>query len=588
MLHKIVSSSLGIILFASPLFASADVLSDLQAQIQTLLTQIAALKAQLGTGATVGASASACVTITSSLSIEDTDADNNGEVSKLQQFLSQDASIYPEGRVTGYFGPATQRAVQRWQRAHSIVSSGTPDTTGYGFVGSRTRAAMACGGQATQSTNTYAPPTTTYIPPTTYTPPPVVITKSDLVPDTLKIVYPSSDINIGVSQKITVTYSVGSNIVANDPAIVVRKIVNAGTDTSVSGYIPVSVSSGTYTFDWTPNEAGKYQAVLNISHNNTTYPARSGVITVGNATTPTPTNTLPGITFSSISSGNVIGSFANLPANSQIRFVNAATGQPYYAQSTMVWSGGSGPLSIAIPNDLPGGTYYLRVTDYYNPNTTIAQSSSFQAGTDVQTKSVIINSFTASPATITTGQAVMFTWNSNLTTTDISHYSGGCSIEGLANNQALYVTSGLTGASGSVTYVPPAAATYTLRCYSGGKDGSPSASRQITVNVNLPQTNPVVISSFSASQSSVISGQPVTFSWNSNLTSTDISYGGGCSIEGFIPAYNQVIQITSGFSGASGSVAYTPAHTATYTLTCSSGGKDGSPMDTKKVTVSVN
>jgi hypothetical protein len=252
-------------------------------------------------------------------------------------------------------------------------------TFGFGTYGRKTQAAWnsMCGEQAAPSAQNNTAPTNTQTNTNTTT-----STKSTLLPDTLKITYPSSDTAIAVGQKITISYSVGGNVVANDPSIVERKIVKAGTDTSVSGYIPVSVSGGVYTFDWTPSEAGTYQALLSISHNNTTYPARSAVITVGSGnTTSTNTNSTPSITYSYISSGNVIGSFTNLPANSQIRFVNASTGQRYDAQSTMVWSGGSGPLSITIPNDLPNGTYYLRATDYYNPNTTIAQSSSFQAGT---------------------------------------------------------------------------------------------------------------------------------------------------------------------------------------------------------------
>ncbi len=245
----------------------------------------------------------------------------------------------------------------------------------------------------------------TYVTPTTYTPPSTVVNaKSSLLPDTLKIVSPSSDTAVAVGQKITISYSVGGNIVANDPAIVERKIVKSATDTSVAGYIPVSVSGGAYTFDWTPSEAGTYQVLLSISYNNTTYPARSAVITVGSGnTTSTNTSNAPGVTFSSISSGNVIGSFANLPANSQIRFVNASTGQRYDAQSTMVWSGGSGPLSITIPNDLPNSTYYLRATDYYNPNTTIAQSSSFLAGTTIAAPSATLDqsSLTSTSATPT-------------------------------------------------------------------------------------------------------------------------------------------------------------------------------------------
>ncbi|MEY4747654.1 MAG: hypothetical protein RLZZ416_703 [Candidatus Parcubacteria bacterium] len=588
MIRKIALSGAGVLMLATPLFASADVISDLQAQIQTLLAQIAQLKTQMGGTGTTGTSGVSCIMLTNSFSVDDTDADNDGEISKLQQFLAQDSSIYPEGRITGYFGPATLRAVQRWQKAHNIVSSGDPDSTGYGFIGARTRAAMACGSIGTSvNTNTGSNSTQNNTQTSGST---SGNTTSNLLPDTLKITSPFSDINIGVGQKITVSYSVGNNIVANDPAIVERKIVKADTDTSVSGYIPVSVSGGVYSFDWTPSEAGTYQALLSISHNNSTYPARSAVITVGSGnTTPTTNNSTPSVTFSYISSGNVIGSFANLPANSQIRFVNASTGARYDAQSTMVWSGGNGPLSITIPNDLPNGTYYLRATDYYNPNTTIAQSSSFQAGSNVQTSSVAINSFTASPSSVNAGGAVMFMWSSNLSQNDVSYYGGGCSIEGITqNNVAVYVTSGFKGASGQITFVPPATATYTLRCTSNAKDGSPSASRQITVNVAQPQTNPVVISSFNASQTSVQSGQPVTFSWNSNLTNNDISYYGGfCNIEGL--GNNTALYVSAGQTGgASGSITYTPAFTATYTLRCSSGAKDGSPMDSKQVTVSVN
>jgi len=60
------------------------------------------------------------------------------DVSVLQTLLAQDTSIYPEGLVTGYFGPATTRAIQRFQAKYGIVSSGTPQTTGYGSMGPMT------------------------------------------------------------------------------------------------------------------------------------------------------------------------------------------------------------------------------------------------------------------------------------------------------------------------------------------------------------------------------------------------------------------------------------------------------------------
>jgi peptidoglycan hydrolase-like protein with peptidoglycan-binding domain len=63
------------------------------------------------------------------------------QVSALQSYLSTTAH-YPEKLVTGYFGPLTQAAVQRFQCAESIVCSGTPSTTGYGQVGPLTRARL--------------------------------------------------------------------------------------------------------------------------------------------------------------------------------------------------------------------------------------------------------------------------------------------------------------------------------------------------------------------------------------------------------------------------------------------------------------
>ena len=60
------------------------------------------------------------------------------DVLRLQAFLSKDKSIYPEGTVTGYFGPMTEDAVQRWQTMHDIVATGTPSTTGFGIVGPQT------------------------------------------------------------------------------------------------------------------------------------------------------------------------------------------------------------------------------------------------------------------------------------------------------------------------------------------------------------------------------------------------------------------------------------------------------------------
>jgi len=104
----------------------------------------AALPAVTTGAASAAPSMQACIDLSRRLALNDTDATTVGEVSRLQRFLARDASIYPEGLVTGFFGLATQRAIQRWQAQSGIVSSGNPDSTGYGAVGPSTRTALSC------------------------------------------------------------------------------------------------------------------------------------------------------------------------------------------------------------------------------------------------------------------------------------------------------------------------------------------------------------------------------------------------------------------------------------------------------------
>lgn len=62
------------------------------------------------------------------------------DVSKLQQLLATDSEIYPEGIVSGYFGPKTLGAVKRFQLKYGVVSSDSE--AGYGSVGPKTRAKL--------------------------------------------------------------------------------------------------------------------------------------------------------------------------------------------------------------------------------------------------------------------------------------------------------------------------------------------------------------------------------------------------------------------------------------------------------------
>ena len=76
------------------------------------------------------------ITITKVLKI----GSENSEVRQLQELLAKNPEIYPEGKVTGYFGSLTRKAVQNFQKKYGIVSSGNENTTGYGLVGPKTLA----------------------------------------------------------------------------------------------------------------------------------------------------------------------------------------------------------------------------------------------------------------------------------------------------------------------------------------------------------------------------------------------------------------------------------------------------------------
>ena len=76
------------------------------------------------------------ITITKTLKL----GSENKEVRQLQELLAKDTGIYPEGKVTGYFGALTRKAVQNFQKKYGIASSGNENTTGYGLVGPKTLA----------------------------------------------------------------------------------------------------------------------------------------------------------------------------------------------------------------------------------------------------------------------------------------------------------------------------------------------------------------------------------------------------------------------------------------------------------------
>lgn len=137
--------------FATP--AKADVVSDLQAQIQALLAQIASISG----GTTTGGSCTPGQTFTRNHKAGET----GGEIMWIQQFLNANGFTVAatgagsKGNETSYFGPATKAAVIKFQNAHAAdILTPVGLTTGTGFWGAATRAKANMMGSTCSNTGT--------------------------------------------------------------------------------------------------------------------------------------------------------------------------------------------------------------------------------------------------------------------------------------------------------------------------------------------------------------------------------------------------------------------------------------------------
>ncbi|MBL7061476.1 MAG: CAP domain-containing protein [Dehalococcoidia bacterium] len=164
--------------------------------------------------------------------------------------------------------------------------------------------------------------------------------------------------------------------------------------------------------------------------------------------------------------------------------------------------------------------------------------------------SPVITSFTASPSSISPGGNSTLTWSvSGATSVFLDHGVG------------------VVSNAGSAMASPASTTTYTLTATSSV--GTVSQSVTVTVAAAPPPSPPPaslpVITSFTASPSSISSGGSSMLSWNATgVTSVSISPGGG-----YLPA--------------SGSATASPAATTTYTLTAT----NAAGTATRQVTVTV-
>ncbi len=148
-MHRAVKTFLITALLLFPVAASALTADELRAQINDLLNKIQLLQQQISaqgsgtisTGGTLTApvAGGSCPRIGRVLKM----GSGGDDVTRLQQFLALDPSVYPEGTVSGYYGGLTEAAVKRFQCKNKIVCDGDPASTGYGVTGPRTAAILS-------------------------------------------------------------------------------------------------------------------------------------------------------------------------------------------------------------------------------------------------------------------------------------------------------------------------------------------------------------------------------------------------------------------------------------------------------------
>jgi len=109
-------------------------IQDLLRQLQILQAQVAAFQGEFGVSAQATSTASASEAVPPELTRSLSRGSSGDDVRKLQEFLAKDKDVYPDGLVTGYFGPLTEKAVKKWQEKQGIDP--------VGVVGPKTLAAL--------------------------------------------------------------------------------------------------------------------------------------------------------------------------------------------------------------------------------------------------------------------------------------------------------------------------------------------------------------------------------------------------------------------------------------------------------------
>lgn len=587
MRRTIASLSFGLILLITPLFVSADAVSDLQAQIQALLTQLSALQNQ-NAGSSTGftpttpssvtpesddtptvPTAVSCPRLSITMQRGSRDAATGGQVSALQIFLAQQFNLNDDDVVTGYFGASTERYVKAFQTQYGLPA--------YGIAGSLTRVKImqVCGGGAVPTSPPQIPSTTTPVPVATN---PITVTAPNggerwEIGTMNSITWKPYDPNLGINGSNDVTAylegkgGAGGKIVPSGKASIHWEGQIVHTSNGVTGF----AEPGEYYIRIVNNKTGasdrsdfpftmlarSVDLKINGSDGPITVDISKPVVATWNAVGATSCqmhNAYPDTTRQT-QVGNVPTSGSKevyLHAFGPTLYCYRADGKAVYdsVQISTNATGNASNLKVVSPNG--GEKFNISQPLLINWQATNLNSLSIALYRNDQWQEWIAKDLSAG-----------FVGNTN-------QYSWTPSSPGLAEFGSvfkIYVTGQKSDGTGYI-------------------DDKSDAPFGFTTTATT-QTNPVIISSFSAYPATVTPGQSTVFSWASNLSSTDINtYSGFCAIEGRPTSGSATFSVPLP-KQASGSVSYTPRETANYFLVCTSGGKDGSPIAKREVSVTV-
>lgn len=413
--------------FAFARTAKADALSDLNAQVQALLAQIAALQG----GSTMGGSMSSGFTFTRDHSM----GNSGGEVMEIQKFLNNKGFVIAAsgagspGMESSYFGAKTQAAVAKFQAANGIAPAA-------GYWGPKTRAVA-------NSMNVMVSPTPTVYPtvyPTGVGPTPTVVdTTLSGSAGSISVTSTSEDVEdevfTGTTEKV-----LGFKVEASGADVRVTnvrvKFTAAGFETAASDRLmdyasEISIWAGGEKIgtmspsDFTRDSAGIYTASIPVSKTVRMGSANKVVFHVG---------------FTALSS---IDSDNDTSANDwKVELVQTRYVDPSGATLTDTTTGISNGTAVS---GTPNGVYVSRLSSSSDVKLRMAEGSGNPKATNVKVSTSNATEVTLAEFTIKAEGASMTFDQFKATTTLTNLNAGSVTVDGMNDVvQAFYLYRGTT------------------------------------------------------------------------------------------------------------------------------------------------